>query len=69
VGDEGEEVSAITAMVDGDDLDVTREGASVTLARPLIKVAAFSYGLRWALGDEPHSGSAMPCAKSLGGRK
>jgi hypothetical protein len=49
-----DEVPVITAMAAaGDDLDLTaRRVASVTLARPLIKVAALSYGLRRALDDE-----------------
>jgi hypothetical protein len=52
-----EPVPVITALpaADGriDDLDVTaRRVASVTLARPLIKVASLSYGLRRALDDE-----------------
>jgi hypothetical protein len=49
-----ESIPVITAMVvpvDEPDLSVSRV-ASVTLARPLIKVAAFSYGVRRALGDE-----------------
>jgi hypothetical protein len=47
-------VPVITRLPDGDDdLDVTtRRVASVTLARPLIKVASISYGLRRALDDE-----------------
>jgi hypothetical protein len=48
------EIPVITAMVgrsDNVDLNVSRV-ASVTLARPLIKVAAFSYGLRRAFDDE-----------------
>ena len=52
---EGEpHVAVITAMSDdGDELEVTRARvASVTLARPLIKVAAISFGLRRALRDE-----------------
>lgn len=52
-----EQVPVITALPaaagDSDDLDVTaRRVASVTLARPLIKVASLSYGLRRALDDE-----------------
>ena len=54
--DEARDVSVpvITRLPDGDDdLDVTaRRVASVTLARPLIKVASISYGLRRALDDE-----------------
>jgi hypothetical protein len=49
-----EDVPVITGLPDGDgDIDVTaRRVASVTLARPLIKVASLSYGLRRALDDE-----------------
>jgi hypothetical protein len=48
-----EDVPIITALPDGDDLDITaRRVASVTFARPLIKVASLSYGLRRALDDE-----------------
>jgi hypothetical protein len=48
------DVQVITAWPDADDdLDITaRRVASVTLARPLIKVASISYGLRRALDDE-----------------
>jgi hypothetical protein len=43
----------ITAMPEADDADLTaRRVVSVTLARPLIKVAALSYGIRRALDDE-----------------
>lgn len=48
------DVPVITVMAespDESDLTVARV-ASVTLARPLIRVAALSYGLRRALGDE-----------------
>jgi hypothetical protein len=47
-------VPVITRLPDADDdLDVTaRRVASVTLARPLIKVASISFGLRRALDDE-----------------
>lgn len=47
-------VPVITAISDPlDDVDLrTRRVASVTLARPLIKVAALSYGVRRALDDE-----------------
>jgi hypothetical protein len=49
-----EDVPVITALPDADDeLDITaRRVASVTLARPLIRVASLSYGLRHALDDE-----------------
>jgi hypothetical protein len=52
-----EQVPVITALPaaagDSDDLDVSaRRVASITLARPLIKVASLSYGLRRALDDE-----------------
>jgi hypothetical protein len=49
-----EDVPVITDLPDADDdLDITaRRVASVTFARPLIKVAALSYGLRRALDDE-----------------
>jgi hypothetical protein len=49
-----EQVPVITALPEADDdLDVTaRRVASVALARPLIKVASLSYGLRRALDDE-----------------
>jgi len=49
-----EEVPVITALADQvDDVDLTtRRVASVTLARPLIKMAALSYGVRRALDDE-----------------
>jgi hypothetical protein len=52
--DESDEVPVITAIDQrGDELDLSvGRVASVTLARPLIKVAAFSHGLRRALGDE-----------------
>jgi hypothetical protein len=51
---EVEDVLVITALPDADDgLDITaRRVASVTLARPIIKVASLSYGLRRALDDE-----------------
>jgi hypothetical protein len=47
-------VPVITRLPDADDdLDITaRRVASVTLARPLIKIASISYGLRRALDDE-----------------
>jgi hypothetical protein len=49
-------VPVITGLPDHDgpdDLDLTaRRVASVTLARPLVKVASLSYGLRRALDDE-----------------
>jgi hypothetical protein len=50
------EVPVITAIVERDqfaelDLPITRI-ASITLARPLIKVVALAYGLRRALDDE-----------------
>jgi len=46
-------VPVITRLPDDDDLDTTaRRVASVTLARPLIKIASISYGLRRALDDE-----------------
>jgi hypothetical protein len=44
-------ITAIDQRGDEVDLSVSRV-ASVTLARPLIKVAAFSYGVRRALADE-----------------
>jgi hypothetical protein len=48
-----ETVPVITRLPDDDDLDITaRRVASVTLARPLIKIASISYGLRRALDDE-----------------
>jgi hypothetical protein len=49
-----EDVPVITALADQvDDVDLTtRRVASVTLARPLIKVAALTYGVRRALDDE-----------------
>jgi hypothetical protein len=49
-----EDVPVITDLPDAaDDLDITaRRVASVTFARPLIKVASLSYGLRRALDDE-----------------
>ncbi len=51
-----EPVPVITHLDDhryADGLDITKAMvASVTLARPLIKVAAFSHGLRRALDDE-----------------
>jgi len=49
-----QEVPIITALVDPvDEIDLTtRRVASVTLARPLIKIAAFSFGVRRALDDE-----------------
>ena len=52
--DAGDEpVPVITRLPDDDDLDITaRRVASVTLARPLIKIASISYGLRRALDDE-----------------
>lgn len=48
------DVPVITVMSEPvDDVDLTtRRVASVTLARPLIKVAALSYGVRRALDDE-----------------
>jgi hypothetical protein len=48
------QVAVITAINDdGADLEITRARvASVTLARPLIKVAALSFGFRHALRDE-----------------
>jgi hypothetical protein len=47
------DVPVITAMPEADDADLTaRRVVSVTLARPLIKVAALSYGIRRALDDE-----------------
>jgi len=50
---EAEHVAVITRMSDPVDVDLTtRRVASVTLARPLIKVASLSYGLRRALDDE-----------------
>ena len=52
--DEEVPVPVITVMSDADDeVDITaRRVASVTLARPLIKVASLSYGIRHALDDE-----------------
>lgn len=53
-----EPVPVITRIADRsyDDLDLTAARvASVTLARPLITVAAWSHGLRRALGDEQRS--------------
>ena len=49
-----EDVPVITALADEvDDVDLTtRRVASVTLARPLIKIAALSFGVRRALDDE-----------------
>jgi hypothetical protein len=49
-----EPVPVITGLTDRDDeFDLTtRRVASVTLARPLIKVASLSYGVRRALDDE-----------------
>lgn len=49
-----EHVPVITAITDPvDDVDLTaRRVASVTLARPLIKVAALGFGVRQALDDE-----------------
>jgi hypothetical protein len=49
-----EDVPVITALPDAyDGVDLTaRRVASVTFARPLIKVASLSYGLRRALDDE-----------------
>jgi hypothetical protein len=49
-----EAVPVITRIAEpADDEDLTaRRVASVTLARPLIKVAALSYGVRQALDDE-----------------
>lgn len=49
-----EDVPVITQMAQQvDDVDpTTRRVASVTLARPLIKVAALGYGVRRALDDE-----------------
>jgi hypothetical protein len=49
-----EEVPVITRLPEqDDDFDITaRRVASVTLARPLIKVASISYGVRRALDDE-----------------
>lgn len=50
-----EPVPVITEIPGGraDDVDLTRTRvASVTLARPLIKVAALSHGVRRALGGE-----------------
>ena len=57
--DDDENVSVITDItgrlrgVDGDDDDLTTARiASVTLGGPLIKVAAFSHGVRHALDEE-----------------
>jgi hypothetical protein len=52
--DEPDEVPVITGLPHADDdVDITaRRVASVTFARPLIKVASLSYGLRRALDDE-----------------
>jgi hypothetical protein len=44
-------ITALSSPVDEPDPGVSRV-ATVTLARPLVKVAAFSYGLRRALDDE-----------------
>jgi hypothetical protein len=44
-------ITALPTRIDEPDLTVSRV-ASITVARPLIKVAALSYGLRRALGDE-----------------
>lgn len=54
VADDDSAVPVITAMSDSpDDVDyAVPRVASVTLGRPLIKVAAFGHGLRHALGDE-----------------
>jgi hypothetical protein len=48
------DVAVITALPDADDnVDVTaRRVVSVTLVRPMIKIAALSYGIRHALDDE-----------------
>jgi hypothetical protein len=49
-----DDVPVITVLPEADDeLDITaRRVASVAFARPLIKVASLSYGLRRALDDE-----------------
>jgi len=52
---EPEDIPVITRISDAaeDDVDLTtRRVASVALARPLIKVASLSYGVRRALDDE-----------------
>ena len=46
-------VPVITGIADRDDLDLdARRVASITLAGPLLKAAAFSYGVRHALHEE-----------------
>lgn len=67
---EAEPVSVITGMspIDQptDDVDMsTSRVASVTLAGPLIKVAAFSHGVRRALDDEHRMRVAYAVRKEL----